>query len=73
MRQRPSTDSVNVILLQFHTIKAEDGTAALMAEAIDEKTREPIACLGLPAMSHWLKAKGFGWRPGSNGIWERAA
>lgn len=62
-----------LIKLRYHTIENTPGEHVTVAEAIDTASGDSVASLTLRMMSMWLVRNGYSWRPGSSGLWERAA
>lgn len=68
----------DAILLKFEQALDETGTPVPVVSALRLPSRksdapEVVAGGSLTDMAAWLKEHGYRWRPGSSGIWERAA
>ena len=65
---------MSLLLLKFETYE-EPLTLVPRVEvkAVDTETGVPVASLPRHEMQKWLAEQGYRWRPGSSGLWERAA
>lgn len=63
----------NAVLLRFRTFDSDTSNKVLAVQAYDLDEHEILANLPPVEMAKWLENRGYRWRPGSNGVWERAA
>lgn len=71
-KQRSNQPIPPVVILQFTSYEGPlTPERRLEATALDARTQDPLVPLPLRDMAPWLGSHGFGWRPGSSGIWER--